>query len=65
MGLYAIECPTCKISYMWFSGSGTDQRCAECREQAEIDEFIEENKDLMQDLEKLEEEEKDDERQES
>lgn len=30
MGLYAIDCSECKKPFMWFSGRGPDQRCAEC-----------------------------------
>lgn len=30
MGLYVIECPTCKKIFQWFSGS-MDQRCPECK----------------------------------
>lgn len=30
MGLYPIDCPTCKKPFLWFSGR-TDKRCAECR----------------------------------
>lgn len=29
MGLYAIDCPTCKKPFMWFSGN-LDQRCSAC-----------------------------------
>lgn len=31
MGLYAIECPLCKVPFMWFSGHTGDQRCDKCR----------------------------------
>lgn len=34
MGLYAIDCPSCKKPHMWFSGS-MDQRCAECKKPRE------------------------------
>jgi hypothetical protein len=30
MGLYAIDCPQCNKSYMWFSGN-VDQRCESCQ----------------------------------
>ena len=32
MGLYPIDCPSCKKPYMWFSGNLPDQRCGECRD---------------------------------
>lgn len=31
MGLYPIDCPSCKKPFMWFSGNAGDQRCDECR----------------------------------
>ena len=30
MGLYAIDCTSCKRPFLWFSGS-LDQRCASCQ----------------------------------
>lgn len=31
MGLYPIDCSSCKRPFQWFSGNGADQRCARCR----------------------------------
>lgn len=34
MGLYTISCPSCSISFLWFSGDVSDQHCDSCKEKS-------------------------------
>ncbi len=36
MGLYAIDCSSCKKPFLWFSGNHLDQRCKDCRDRATV-----------------------------
>lgn len=35
MGLYPVNCPSCNVVHMWFSGN-LDQRCEECKKPKEF-----------------------------
>ena len=62
MGIYIIHCPNCQAPHSWFSGN-KDQRCWTCiskQKEADktIDEFMQNESDLVDSLSRQEEKDK-------